>query len=67
MDKEQWVNSISKEELAFRMFPKDYFQQSCLDCVFFKEDAYGHWKCSSQEDEAECERQYAEWLASEMG
>ena len=66
MNKEQWLNSLSKDELAFRMFQRGYFGVTCLDCVFYKKDTYGRWKCSSLENEEECERQYAEWLESEM-
>jgi len=66
MTKEQWVNSISKDEIAFRMFKRGHFEQSCFDCVFFKSDEYHHWKCASEEHLSECERQYQEWLDEEM-
>ena len=66
MNKEQWINSISNEELAFRMYGKDYFRRTCLECVFFKADGHSHWKCIEPNYEAECERQYQEWLEEEM-
>lgn len=66
MTREQWINSISNEELAFRMYGKDYFQRTCLECVFFKSDVHGHWKCTEATYEAECERQYQEWLEEDM-
>ena len=66
MTREQWINSISKEELAFRMYGKDYFQRACFECVFFNQDEYGHWKCISAEHEGYCEQQYHEWLEEDM-
>ena len=66
MTREEWLNSINKEELAFRLYGKDYFQRTCLDCVFYKKDEFGHWKCNSEEHEADCERQFTEWLDEDM-
>ena len=66
MTRNEWINTISNDELAFRLYGKGYFQRTCLECVFFKEDEHGHWKCKSAENAEECERLYQEWLDEEM-
>jgi hypothetical protein len=66
MTKEQWINSISNEELAFRMYGKGYFLRTCPDCVFFKQDEYGAYRCASKQHEPECREQFEEWLEEDM-
>ena len=66
MTREQWIHGISKDELAFRLYGKDFFQRTCLDCVYFRPCRDGSWECGSEEYRPQCERQYREWLEEEM-
>lgn len=67
MTHQQWLNSISKDDLAFRLYGKDYHKRTCLECVFYKADRYGSYKCTAEDYVSdECERQYMEWLEEEM-
>lgn len=62
----EWLNSMSKEELAFRLYGKDYFQQRCDECVMYKPDGFGKYKCMSKEFYSNCKKQFEEWLDEEM-
>ena len=67
MTREQWLETISKEELAFRMYGKDYFNRACWECVFYVKDKYGHYKCTAEDVMSnDCEKQFDEWLQEEM-
>lgn len=67
MKREQWINSISNDELAFRLYPKYVMQTTCLECVFFKKDKFGRYKCSAEEwITLNCEEQFQEWLEEDM-
>ena len=56
----------SKEQLAFAMFQRDYFQLTCLECIMYKKDKHGSYKCTSAENELRCEECFAEWLEEDM-
>ena len=66
MKRNDWLNSLSNEELAFRMFGRGHFHTNCLDCPMYKSDQFGHWDCSNEDQSDDCESQFAEWLEEEM-
>ena len=48
------------------MYGKGYFQRTCFDCVFFRKDEYGVYKCISYVNELQCRSLYEEWLEEDM-
>lgn len=67
MTRAQWIDSISKEELALRMYGKDIFNRACWECVFYKKDQYGHYKCVADNIVKDnCEEQFEQWLQENM-
>ena len=67
MKRKQWLDTVSKEELAFRMYQKYVMQQNCLECVFYKADDFGHYKCAAEEwIQLNCEQQFEEWMEEDM-
>lgn len=65
MTKRQWLEGISKEDAVFRMYEKFYFHMTCLECVFYKADKYGKYKCTSDMQDS-CLDQFEDWLNEEM-
>lgn len=59
------LNSMSKEELAFRLYGKDYFQVTCLECVMYKPNKHGKYVCTSDTCD-QCREQFEDWLNEEM-
>ena len=54
---------MSKEELAFRLMKRYATEMTCLECVYYKPDECGHYKCMAEEDvKLQCEEQFDEWL-----
>ena len=66
MTHKEWIDSVSKEELAFRLFGKFYCGRSCYQCVHYKRDANGTYLCYSHEHEQDCREEYEHWLEEDM-
>ena len=63
MTNEQWIDGMSKEELAFRTFIREATGLNCPQCVWYRKDKYGRFKCRAEEwIQVTCEKQFADWL-----
>ena len=67
MTRKDWMTALSKEDLAFRLFGKEIWNRSCEQCVFYKVDKFGKWKCTNLEQEDRCYEEFQDWLEEEMG
>ena len=62
----EWIESLPKEELAFRLFGKAYSNRSCYQCVNFHRDSNGRYMCYNSEHEMDCTEEFTRWLAEDM-
>ena len=65
MTHRQWLEELSKEDAVFRLLGKLYFKTTCLECVMYKPDQFGKYKCTSDTCD-QCWQQFEEWLDEEM-
>ncbi|MBP5782049.1 MAG: hypothetical protein J6W04_00760 [Bacteroidales bacterium] len=65
MTHRDWIATISKEEIAFRMYGKEWGRRRCDECVFYKQTADGY-SCTGREYEVRCKQEYNDWLDEEM-
>lgn len=66
MTRNEWITTLSKEDALFRMFGKEMWSRRCDECVFYKSDTFGKWKCTNQEQEDDCYSEFQIWLDEEM-
>lgn len=61
-----WINDLSKEELAFRLFGKFYSGRCCYQCVHYRKNHNGEYMCFSSDHESDCKDEYLRWLDEPM-
>ncbi|MBQ6503233.1 MAG: hypothetical protein IJI57_04905 [Flexilinea sp.] len=67
MKRKQWLDGISKEDLAFRMFTREATGYNCLQCPFFKRDGFRRMKCKAEDwIQVSCEKQFSQWLEGDV-
>lgn len=66
MNIEQFLQSKSKEEIAFIFYDKgNYKKCNCIYCKFFEEDEHKNWKCRSLFQEG-CRQEFYKWLENKI-
>ena len=50
----------------FRMFGKEMWNRRCDECVFYKPDNFGKYKCTNPTQEDVCYQEFEEWLKEDM-
>lgn len=66
MTRKEWISGLSKEDAVFRMFGKEMWSRRCDECVFYKPDEYGKYKCANPAQEDTCYQEFEEWLNEDM-
>ena len=65
MKLEQFLQSKSKEEIAFILYNGTNYKISCLQCQFYKKDNFGIFKCYSL-FENQCRKEFYNWTEVEI-
>lgn len=66
MTRKEWISGLSKEDAVFRMFGKEIWNRRCDECVCYKADKFGKYKCTNQEQEDVCYQEFTDWMDEEI-